>query len=108
MNSNDAEIAAGEWLARLDRGDLSREDSAAFDRWKMADPRHAAAYSRLAAAWQALDRVQVIRPRSEDPIDNDYLIRGGSSAPQVHEPSPSPSHRHWSFISIAAFCTGGL
>jgi transmembrane sensor len=101
MNSNDAEIAAGNWLARLDRGDLSREDLAAFDQWK-SDPRHAAAYHRLAATWQALDRVQAIRPRSEEPIDDDYLIRVGSLAPDAQEPSLPLTRRRWSIISVAA------
>ena len=73
MNSNDAEIAAGEWLARLDGDDPSPGDLSAFEQWKSADPRHAAAYARLAATWQALDRVQAIRPGSEVPVDNDYL-----------------------------------
>ena len=73
MNSNQAEIEAGEWLARLDREDASAADLAAFDRWKEADPRHSAAYARLAATWQALDRLQAIRPSSTEPIVNDYL-----------------------------------
>jgi len=73
MNSNEPEIAAGEWLARLDRDDSSPEELAAFERWKTADPRHGAAYARLAAAWQALDRVQAVRPSASEPIDNDYL-----------------------------------
>jgi transmembrane sensor len=73
MNSNDAEIAAGEWLARLDRDDPGPRDLAAFEQWKSEDPRHAAAYARLAATWQALDRVQAIRPGSDEPIDEDYL-----------------------------------
>ena len=73
MNSNDAEIAAGEWLARLDRDDPSPLDLAAFERWKSADARHAAAYARLAATWQALDRVQAIRPGADRPVDDDYL-----------------------------------
>src|SRR6185312_6155520 len=47
MNSNDAEIEAGEWLARLDRGDATSADFSAFDRWQAADVRHAAAYARL-------------------------------------------------------------
>jgi transmembrane sensor len=73
MNSNEAEIAAGEWLARIDRNDSSPQELAAFERWKTADPRHAAAYARLAAAWQALDRVQAVRPSASEPTDNDYF-----------------------------------
>jgi transmembrane sensor len=73
MNSNDAEIAAGEWLARLDQDDPDPQQLAAFERWKNADPRHAAAYARLTATWQALDRVQAIRPNRGEPVDDDYL-----------------------------------
>jgi transmembrane sensor len=88
MNCNEAEIAAGEWLARLDRDDSSPEELAAFERWKTADPRHAAAYARLAATWQALDRIQATRPSASEPIDNDYLngtlTRGPSESSLGH------------------------
>jgi transmembrane sensor len=73
MNGNEAEIQAGEWLARLDRGDPSTTDLAEFDLWKAADPRNAAAYARLAATWQALERIRAVRPSIDEPIDNDYL-----------------------------------
>lgn len=73
MKSNTTEIEAAEWLARLDRNDSTPADLAEFDRWKAADPRRVAAYVRLAATWQALDRIQAIRPRADEPIDDDYL-----------------------------------
>src|SRR6202522_2283605 len=96
MNSNEAEIAAGEWLARLDREDPSPRELAAFERRKNADPRHAAAYARLAATWQALDRVQAIRPGVHEPIDDDYLMtaKQGQDAPSIQSspvPHPDPS-----------------
>jgi transmembrane sensor len=104
MNSNEAEIAAGEWLARLDRDDPGPRDLAAFERWKSADPRHAAAYARLASAWQALDRVQAIRPNSDEPIDDDYLNTAKQythfrQPPEPHSvplsvPSASSAPRH--------------
>jgi transmembrane sensor len=105
MNSNDAEVAAGEWLARLDRHDSSPADLAAFERWKTADPRHAAAYARLEATWQALDRIQAIRPRPDEPIGSDYRI---GATPRVHlrhaeRTSPRGSaHRPWLWLSVAA------
>jgi transmembrane sensor len=99
MHSNDAEIAAGEWLARLDRDDPTASDLAAFERWKSADPRHAAAYARLAATWQALDRVQAIRPSAGDEVDEDYLstAKHRPSMGQVSVlASNAPSHgRQW-------------
>ena len=73
MNGNEAEIQAGEWLARLDRDDPNAANLAEFDQWRAADPRNAAAYARLAATWQALDRIRAIRPGADKPINNDYL-----------------------------------
>jgi transmembrane sensor len=98
MNSNEAEIAAGEWLARLDKADPSPRELAAFERWKSAEPRHAAAYARLAATWQALDRVQAIRPSADEPVDDDYLNTGRQHAPSGRQPplpQSAPSHRLW-------------
>lgn len=43
---------AGLWLTRLDSGTADPE---AFERWRAADPAHAIAYARVAAAWSALD-----------------------------------------------------
>jgi transmembrane sensor len=105
MNNNAADTAAGEWLARLDRDEPSPLDLAAFERWKSADPRHAAAYARLAATWQALDRVQAIRPSSDEPVNEDYLNTArqcrpsNRQAPVLHSvrppmpPSSNPSRR---------------
>jgi len=83
MNSNKAELEASDWLARLDDGDLSPTDLEAFDRWKETDPRHAAAYARLAATWQALDRLRAVRPDASEPILNDFFRAG------MREPLPS-------------------
>jgi len=91
MNSNDAEIAAGEWLARLDRDDATAADAAAFEQWKAEDPRHPAAYARLAATWQALDRIRAIRPNSDEPIDNDYLNGVSQRSPSGSELGSSSS-----------------
>ena len=91
MNSNKAEIEAGEWLARLDREDASAADQAAFDRWKETDPRHGAAYARLAATWQALDRLQAIRPNSTEPIVDDYLHGVMQPFEQALQSSVQPS-----------------
>lgn len=117
MNNNETEIEAGEWLARLDRDNPSPTDLAAFDRWKNADPRRAAAYARLAATWQALDRIQAIRPSAREPINNDYFKRAGQPPRQVpfhpsgrhsiadspqHLLQPRSAHRRWLFSSLAA------
>ncbi len=52
----DALIAqASEWLARLDAG---RADSTAFEAWRGSDPRRAAAFAEVAAAWSRLDALR--------------------------------------------------
>lgn len=45
------------WMARLDSGSA---DPAAFEDWRAADPAHAVAYARVAAAWGALDETPAI------------------------------------------------
>jgi transmembrane sensor len=94
MNSNETEIQAGEWLARLDRDDATPADLAAFDRWRATDPRNAAAYARLAATWQALDRIRAIRPSADEPIDNDYLNGAMQRPPSGSSPNSVPPSAH--------------
>jgi transmembrane sensor len=73
MNSNDAEIEASQWLARIDAGNVDSADLLEFERWRGADPRRQAAYARLEATWLALSRIRAVRPNSAEPIDEDYL-----------------------------------
>jgi transmembrane sensor len=46
--------AAARWLVALDDDAVTAETRAEFERWRGADPRHAAAYQRAAAMRQAL------------------------------------------------------
>lgn len=48
------EKAAGDWLARRDRG-FTPDEASAFAAWGSADPRHAAAFARVASTWSTLD-----------------------------------------------------
>ncbi|MGH7947553.1 MAG: FecR family protein, partial [Opitutaceae bacterium] len=48
------ESRAAEWLTRRDAG-MSAGEQAEFERWRDADPRHAAAVSEIETAWAALD-----------------------------------------------------
>lgn len=48
------QLAAADWLARLDRG-LSPTEAILFAEWEAADPRHTAELARLRAAWRLLD-----------------------------------------------------
>ncbi len=47
---------AAQWMIRRDRG-LSATESIDYELWLAADPRHAAAMQRSAAAWSRLDRI---------------------------------------------------
>ena len=89
MSNNEVELAASEWLARLDAGNLSPSDLAEFDTWRTADPRHTAAYARLAATWQALDRMQAVRPPPSEPIVDDFLnLRAAHQIPSPDRLAP--------------------
>jgi transmembrane sensor len=89
MNSNEVEQAASQWLARLDAGSLSASDLAELNTWRAADPRHAAAYARLAATWQALDRMQALRPPPSEPIVDDFLnLRASHRIPSLDQLAP--------------------
>ncbi|MDD2764411.1 MAG: FecR domain-containing protein [Opitutaceae bacterium] len=52
------------WLARRDRG-LSTAEAEEFGQWEGADPRHAAEFARLKAAWQFFDRAKAIPELAE-------------------------------------------
>lgn len=92
MDSIKIEQAAAEWLAQLDRSDVPSEIQAAFERWRDASPRHAAAYLRLFAAWQRLDRLRALRPPGAGGLDADYLRDGGADAVQASAPTIPRSH----------------
>lgn len=46
------DAAAQRWFARLLAPDCSDAERAAFDRWRTADPAHAAAYRQVESVWQ--------------------------------------------------------
>lgn len=74
--SHAAEIdaAAAAWLARRDAaGDATEIPE--LNVWLAADPRHRAAYLRLAAAWERSARMRRLKPEGE-PIDPDLLKHG--------------------------------
>lgn len=71
----DALIAqASEWLARLDAG---RADSAEFEAWRDADPRRAAAFAEVAAAWSRLDALRDAPPRVRPAATRRAWLGGG-------------------------------
>jgi transmembrane sensor len=61
-NDDDAiALAAGDWLARRDRG-LGAAEQDAFLQWLRADPRHRAALAQLDHTWSALDSLAAWQP----------------------------------------------
>ncbi|MBL9213332.1 MAG: DUF4880 domain-containing protein, partial [Opitutaceae bacterium] len=63
--------AAGNWLARSDRG-LSPEEQSAYARWLAEDPRHGQAIAQLSRTLAAFDRIRELAPagiedRAPDP-----------------------------------------
>lgn len=69
------ESKAAEWLMRRDAGE---EESPEFTAWLSSDPRHRAAYLRLAAAWESSRQLKRLRPQG-CPIDPDLLAPKRSS-----------------------------
>ncbi|MFX6182809.1 DUF4880 domain-containing protein, partial [Acinetobacter baumannii] len=58
-------------------------DCADFERWRAADPRHAAAFAEVAHAWQELDRLRPRRSKHETTptaISRRTLIRAAAAA----------------------------
>jgi transmembrane sensor len=60
MASEEIEVQAADWLARLDRGDVSADVQHEFQAWCAADSRHYAAYLRLQHVWGRLERLRAL------------------------------------------------
>ncbi|WP_162148947.1 FecR family protein [Asticcacaulis sp. AC466] len=69
--------AAASWHARLDLGTAKLKD---FERWRDADPRHAAAFARIVGTDESIEDVKF---RLSDEVD------------EFEEPPVSMSRRHW-------------
>jgi len=67
---------ASEWLARLDAG---RADPVAFEAWRDADPRRAAAFAEVASAWSKLDALRDAEPRERPAMTRRAWIGGGAA-----------------------------
>lgn len=70
----DIDSQAAVWLARYQ---LETIDEAAFEAWRSADPRHALAFVRALAAWEAADRDV---PGAAPVVSRRALMRGGAMA----------------------------
>lgn len=81
------EARAAGWLMRRDAGEAG--ESPDFTAWLAADPRHRAAYLRLAAAWESTRQLKRLRPEG-GPIDPDLLAPKRSGV------------GHWKPLALAA------
>ncbi len=80
----DIEAQAASWIARCDaRGSCEDAELAS---WLLADPRHRAAYLRLAEAWSRTERLARLRPMSGS-VDADLLAPARPSARRMARPA---------------------
>ena len=76
--AEEIENQAASWLAHRDATGETAE-MPEFTAWLAADPRHRAAYLRLAAAWERTAQLKRLRLEGQ-PVDPDLLIRGRTSS----------------------------
>jgi transmembrane sensor len=72
-NASDIEAQAALWLMRNEQSD-SQAGGAEFNAWIAADPRHQAAYIRLASVWQRTARLRLLCPEGGR-VDADLLAK---------------------------------
>ncbi|MDE2154371.1 MAG: FecR domain-containing protein [Xanthomonadaceae bacterium] len=98
----DAPLSAEEWLAHLLSPDNGADDSEVFERWRVADPEHAAAYAEA-------ERIH----RSAALLSDDPLLRAAARAARrdtAHRRG-SPQRRMWLLatgIAASVLLTIGL
>ena len=118
--ADDIEGQAAAWIARRDRGD-GRD--AGLSAWLAADPRHRAAYLRLAQAWRRSELLERLRPTS-GAIDPDLLAtprppgrwtrlgrRGGTgqiAPPSAHIPRRAASRAFGWGAMVAGLAAAGF
>jgi transmembrane sensor len=109
---------AARWFARLRAPDCSTADREAFERWRDADPSHAAAYARAHHASGAVDELLARDPRVQAMLDEALLApdmgeevethiaaAAGRRAPAVPSGAPisqAKSARRWTIPAALA------
>jgi transmembrane sensor len=81
---------AEQWFARLLDRNCSPEERAAFERWRSADPSHAAAYRELELLWK----------RSEEAVKNPAVMAAARRALRSEPEARTP--RRWLVPAMAA------
>ena len=69
-------VAAHDWHARIEAGEMTPAERQAFETWLAAAPRHRAAYERAAALWREVGGIErsALSPRSLRPLARERLI----------------------------------
>lgn len=73
------EQEAAAWIARLDGGALSRKDLRALREWALRSPDHRAAINAMAADWDRLDVLSLLRPEESVANRVDWRRRAGAA-----------------------------
>ncbi len=92
---------AAAWLAQRDDG-LTAEETADFARWQQADPRHAAAVTRLEKTWATLQQLREFRPESRVHPDRDLLAGARPPAKIISFPAAAALAGLAAAVTIAA------
>jgi len=88
-DASEVEREASEWIARLNADDVSADDRARFEVWRVAHPLHARAYDELSATWQQFTAAGP-------------LIRAVSFAQSMNEAATSHAPRRRWALAVAA------
>lgn len=86
---------AGDWLARRDRG-FTAVETAEFERWRAANPSHAAAVAQLEKVMSTFDRLGELAPASGVRPDPEYF------APKCAKPNRRMWHLCLGATALAA------
>src|SRR5437016_3238083 len=89
------EREASEWIARLNADDVSADDRARFEVWRVAHPLHARAYDELSATWQQFTAAGP-------------LIRAVSFAQSMNEAATVRAPRRRWALAVAATAAVGV
>ena len=92
-DSQEIEAQAAAWLIKRDAAGGEDVD---LRSWLASDPRHRAAYLRLAAAWERTSAMKRLRPDGES-IDADLL-----------SPKPKRKHLLWSWTPLAIAASAAI
>lgn len=68
-STEDIEEEAATWFARLRTGNLSAEEVAGFEAWRMRSDRHARAYAELEASWSELGALEELDDLGRSVLD---------------------------------------